>query len=93
MKLPKLIKKYCKFCDKYTENNLKIEKKNKQSNTLWINRQKQRRHSHGNKGKFSKRPAKRYKKTRRPFLLNTCGVCDKKTHLSYKRTKRIEIKK
>ena len=105
MKVPKVIRKYCKTCDKYTDQKVKSAKKGTPGSAHPLSygskvRQKLRgaNRGAGNKGRYSRKPVGARKRTGRKTTKKTdlryeCTVC-KKTQSQRKgiRTKRLEIK-
>mgnify|MGYP000453934466 CR=1 FL=1 len=105
MKMPKKIRKYCKYCGKYQEMTVSQAKsmgRNKAHPMSWGSRLRMRRRGldrgAGNKGKTSKGAVsswKRYgvKSSKKTDLRFKCSVCGKiMVQSSGFRAKRIEIK-
>jgi len=93
MEMPKVQRRYCKFCRKHTEQTVRREKATKQRRTLaWTERQKKRaKKGYGNPGKFGKKPAGQ-KPTTRVDLRVTAENFDEFRHVfSSFRVKRFEL--
>jgi len=91
--MPKVQRRYCKFCRKHTEQTVRREKATKQRRTLaWTERQKKRTKSgYGNPGKFGKKPAGQ-KPTTRVDLRYKCKECGKEQVIGRGfRVKRFEL--
>ena len=102
MKIPKVIKTYCKHCNKYTEHSVSITKtKNRSALRKGSIARAKRRGlgtGHGNLGKYgSKPPITKWKRTgskssKKTDLRLKCKVCGKSIIKSLKRSKKIEMK-
>jgi len=79
MKMPSKFKTYCPFCRKHELHEVEKVKKGKARHFNWIDRQKARRGTVGNMGKFSKVPGGD-KPTKKINIRYRCTVC-KKAHL------------
>lgn len=104
MKLPKIIKKYCKHCKSHTEHKVTISKNKtrgtahrlSQGSKIRMRRRGQAR-GYGNQGKISRGAMnkwKRYNKktSKKADLRFTCKVCAKtSSKKKTKRTKKLEI--
>ena len=79
MKMPAKFKTYCPFCRNHQMHEVEKVKKGKTTGLHWIDRQKARRGTIGNMGKFSKVPGgdKPTKKINVRYRCVTCG----KAHL------------
>jgi len=103
MKLPKKTKRYCPKCKKHTDHTVSTAKQKSRSATHplsrgSLSRQKARglRRGFGNKGRFSKKAPKSWKRktkvTRRIVLLYKCKDCGKSSGIKKAiRSGRIEI--
>jgi large subunit ribosomal protein L44e len=79
VKMPKLVKAHCPFCNKHTPQNVERVRKGRESSMTHIKRQRLlRANGIGNQGKFSKVPGGD-KPTKRLNLRYRCTVC-KKAH-------------
>jgi len=76
MKMPVKFKTYCPFCRAHQVHEVEKVKKSKTSGLHWIDRQKGRRSTVGNMGKFSKVPGGD-KPTKRINIRYRCSVCGK----------------
>ncbi len=74
-KLPKQLNKYCARCQSYNTFVVKQAARNPKSSLTAIERRKERRGTIGNLGKFSKVPAKKVKKSKKPNLVIRCVGC------------------
>jgi large subunit ribosomal protein L44e len=79
MKMPVKFRTYCPFCRTHQIHEVEKVKKGKTRGLNWIDRQKARRGSVGNMGKFSKVPGGD-KPTKKINVRYRCTVC-KKAHL------------
>jgi large subunit ribosomal protein L44e len=93
VKIPNKITKFCKTCRVHTLHSSSKYKPKKPSQLSWIVRQKNRRHSQGNKGKFSKPPAKRFKNSKKLMLILKCTVCSSSRSMVRPRCIKSQIKK
>ena len=105
MKIPKTIKRLCKYCKKHTEQKVYnqsfkgLNKKHTQSRSSKTRvRKRGLRRGFGNLGRFSRKPVAKWKQTgakstKKTDLRYTCNVC-KKTSVQKCgiRTKRVELK-
>ena len=91
MKIKKNQKRFCQLCLEHTLQEIKKVSKSKPSKLSWISRQKKRRGSTGNLGKFKKKIIKSNKVSKRPFVLSNCLICQRKQPVSYKRSKKWTI--
>lgn len=102
MKIPKTIKRYCRFCKKHTEQKVTSSKRKPPSSLKKGSKVRARKRGQargiGNKGKYSKPAISQFKRTgakisKKTDLRLQCMKC-KKTHVQRKstRTKRLEIK-
>lgn len=76
MKMPGKFKTYCPFCRKHEIHEVEKVKKGKNRYMNWIDRQKARRGTVGNMGKFSKVPGGD-KPTKRINVRYRCTSCGK----------------
>ena len=101
MKMPKIIKRYCKFCKKHTEQKVEQTKRGAPSSMSYGSKVRARRRGEargmGNMGRYSKKAITKFKmtgkkQTKKTDLKFQCSVC-KKYHLQRKgfRTKRLEL--
>ena len=105
MKIPKVVRRFCPYCKKYTEHKVKSARKATPGSAHPMSygskvRQKLRgvNRGFGNKGRYSRKPVGARKRTGRKTTKKTdlrfeCVEC-KKEHTQSKgiRTKRLEIK-
>ena len=90
MNIPKVIKDYCKKCNKHTEHKLKQFKPGSPRPMAEGNRKNARR-KRGYKGKFQF-PAKVKKQNKKPTFLAECSVCKTKHYfVIHKRMKKVDI--
>ena len=91
MKIPKLMKLYCKKCNKHTEHKLKQFKPGKARSMSKGTRKMDHKHKHGYGGK-TKFPATVKKQNKKPTFLAECAVCKKKAYFVIpKRMKKVEF--
>ena len=91
MELPKVIKDYCKKCNKHTEHKLKHFKPGK-ARALAEGTRKNVEKKRGYKGKYQF-PAMIKKQNKKGCFLAECSVCKSKHYFVIpKRMKKIEIK-
>jgi len=101
MKIPKLIKRYCKYCKKHTEHKVAQTKRGSPSSMSYGSKVRARRRGAargiGNRGRYSKKAITKFKMTgkkatKKTDLRYTCKEC-KKTHVQRKgiRAKRVEF--
>ena len=101
MKLPKLIKRYCKYCKKHTDQNVAQVKKGKPRSMTYGSKNRAKRRGQargmGNKGRYSKKAITKFKMTgkkmtKKTDLRYTCKEC-KKTTMQKKgiRAKKVEF--
>jgi large subunit ribosomal protein L44e len=76
MKMPAKFKTYCPFCRTHEVHEVEKVKRGKNRNLNWIDRQKARRGTVGNMGKFSKVPGGD-KPTKRINVRYRCAKCGK----------------
>ncbi len=93
MNIPSKIMRNCVKCGTHTLHDLTKISKRPMSAMCWGNRQEQRTSMRGNRGRFSKSPAERVKTSRKPHILQTCGVCSAHSNYIGRRTKKYEIVK
>ncbi len=105
MKLPKIRNTYCPFCKKHTEHKVTNQKTKGLNATHHLSRGSQartklrgRRGGHGNRGRLSRPPITKWKRTgaktsKKLDLRFACKEC-KKTHIkgSGIRTRKVEFK-
>jgi ribosomal protein L44E len=104
MKIPKTIKRHCKYCKKHTEQKVAESKNRGRSKAHPLSRFGERRlldrgerRGAGNKGKFSKPPIKNWRSTgkklsKKTDFRYTCSVCKKSTVQSQGvRAKKVEL--
>ncbi len=90
MNLPKVIKDYCKKCNKHTEHKLKQFKPGK-ARALAVGTRSHERKMKGYKGKHLF-PAKVKKPNKKPVFLAECTVCKTKHYfVIHKRMKKVEL--
>ncbi|MEM1535504.1 MAG: 50S ribosomal protein L44e [Candidatus Pacearchaeota archaeon] len=102
MKLPKSVRRYCKFCRKHTEQKIEQVSSARARGSLKRgspSRAKLRglNRGYGNLGRFSKPPITKWKRktksTKRTNLIFTCTVCGKSTpQKAGIRVSKLEIK-
>lgn len=101
MKMPKIIKRYCKFCKKHTEQKVEQTKRGAPSSMSYGSKVRARRRGEargmGNMGRYSKKAITKFKMTgkkgtKKTDLRYTCKEC-KKTMVQNKgmRAKRVEF--
>lgn len=76
MKMPQKLRTYCPFCRTHQTHEVEKVRKGKTSGLHWIDRQKARRSTVGNMGKFSKVPGGD-KPTKRIYVRYRCTTCGK----------------
>ncbi|MCQ8894468.1 MAG: 50S ribosomal protein L44e [Methanolinea sp.] len=76
MKMPQKFRTYCPFCRAHQTHEVEKVKKSKTTGLHWIDRQKARRSTVGNMGKFSKVPGGD-KPTKRINVRYRCSTCGK----------------
>ncbi len=101
MKIPKTIKRYCKFCRKHTEQKVAQNKKKAASSLSRGSKYRARKRGSargiGNLGRYSKPAVTKFKRTgakntKKTDLRYTCGVCKKSTSQPFGlRSKRVEL--
>ena len=102
MKIPKLIKRYCKYCKKHTEHKVSQVKKGAPGTMTYGSKARARRRGvargMGNRGRYSKPAISKFKMTgkkssKKTDLRYECKIC-KKTHVQRKgfRAKKVEFK-
>ncbi len=91
MKIPKIIKTYCKKCNKHTEHKLKHFKAGAPRTLAWGVRENIRKHKKGYGGK-AEFPAKVKKQSKKPTFIAECSVCKAKRYFVIpKRMKKVEL--
>ena len=98
MKIPKTINRYCPYCNKKTEQKIKLVSPGGKRGTLTrgsLSRAKKRglNRGIGNKGKWGSRPPlskhkRKSKTTKKTNIMYTCNECGKSKYRSSKRNKR-----
>jgi len=98
MKIPKLTKRYCPYCNKQTEQKIKLVSTGAKRGTLTrgsISRAKQRGLGTGigNKGKWGSKPAvtkfkRKTKTSKKPNIMYTCKECGKSKYRQAQKNKR-----
>ena len=92
MNIPKVIKDYCKKCNKHTDHKLKLFKPGSSRTMAKGNRSNERK-KRGYKGKHQF-TAKVKKQNKKPCFLAECTVCGAKHYFVIpKRMKKIEVGK
>ena len=105
MKLPKTVRRYCKFCKKHTEHKISSAKRKTPGSAHPMGYGSKARaklrgaaRGHGNLGRYSKPAVSKFKMagkkvSKKTDLRYTCKEC-KKTHVQKKgiRAKRVEFK-
>jgi len=100
MKIPKTIKKFCKFCKKHTEQKVAQAKRKTAQHPLARYQKKRAGYgkSTGNLGRYGSRPAitkfkmTGKKQTKKTDIRYTCNVCKKTTvEQSSRRAKKVEM--
>ncbi|MBI2666660.1 50S ribosomal protein L44e [Candidatus Woesearchaeota archaeon] len=101
MKIPKTLKRYCKFCKKHTEQKVAQNKKHNKSSltrgSKYRARLRGRGRGVGNWGKYSKPAITKWKRTgaktsKKTDLRYTCAVCKKTTSQAQGiRAKKVEF--
>jgi|SRR3989344_3097724 len=103
MKVPKLMNNYCKKCNKHTEHTVSVLKSKGRSATHPLSRgsssrlmKKHQKRGIGGKGRYSKPPIARWKRTgakvsKKIVLKVTCKICKKSSQINLGRAKKIEI--
>ena len=101
MKIPKSLKRYCKYCRKHTEHKVAQNKKRQPSSlsrgSKYRARLRGRARGVGNLGRYSKPAVTKFKRTgakstKKTDLRYTCSVCKKMTNQPYGiRAKRVEF--
>ena len=101
MKIPKLLKKFCKFCKKHTEHKVAPNKKRAASSlshgSKYRARLRGRARGVGNLGRYSKPAVTKFKRTgakntKKTDLRYTCSVCKKTVCQPYGlRAKKVEF--
>ncbi len=102
MKIPKKLRRYCKYCKTHTEQKVELISAARARGTLRRGspqraRMRGRNRGYGNKGRFSKPPISKWKRktksTKKTNILYTCTVCNKSTPQSKGiRISKIELK-
>ncbi len=101
MKLPKVVRRYCKHCKKYTEHKVSLSKRGKPSSLSYGSKVRAKRRGQargfGNRGRYSKKAISKFKMTgkklaKKTDLRYTCKEC-KKTQVQKKgkRAKKVEF--
>lgn len=91
MKIPKIVKLYCKKCRKHSEHKLKEFKAGSPSSLKFGQRRFERKHKRGYGGK-AKFPIKAKKQSKKPTFTAECTVCKSKTYYVIpKRMKKAEL--
>lgn len=94
MKIPKITKRFCPFCNKRTEQKIRLFSTGSKRGALKrgsIERSKLRNAmpGKGNKGKTSRRPIKQRKRktktTTKKVLIYTCNECKKSKYIKHSR--------
>lgn len=98
MKLPKTVNRYCPYCNKKTEQKIKIVSTGGKRGTLRRGgiaraRLRGRGRGIGNKGKWGSKPAvskfkRKSKTTKKTNIMYTCSVCKKSKYRQGRRNKR-----
>ncbi|MBI2044832.1 50S ribosomal protein L44e [Candidatus Pacearchaeota archaeon] len=98
MKIPKTTKRYCPYCNKRTDQKIKLVSAGAKRGTLTrgsISRAKKRGLGRGigNKGKWGSKPAvskfkRKSKTTKKTNIMYTCQVCKKSKYRQGRRNKR-----
>src|SRR3989338_7378224 len=101
MKIPKSLKRYCKYCKKHTEQKVSQNKKRSPSSLSFGSKYRARLRGRargiGNHGKYSKPAVTKFKRagakmTKKTDLRYTCSVCKKMSNQSEGiRSKRVEF--
>ena len=102
MKIPKIVRRYCKKCRKHTEQKVSVTKKKAASTLSYGSKIRARRRGkargHGNRGRYSKPAVTQFKRTgakttKKTDLRYECKEC-KKIWVQRKgmRTKKVEFK-
>ena len=101
MKIPKSLKRYCKYCKKHTEQKVSQNKKRSPSSLSFGSKYRARLRGRargiGNHGKYSKPAVTKFKRagakmTKKTDLRYTCSVCKKMSNQSEGiRSKRVEL--
>ena len=91
MKLKVQIQRYCQKCNVHTLHKIQKQKAGKMSTLTRIERRKNSR-VRGNRGKFSKTPAKR-NKVKRLHIRSNCTTCDWQSFLRTRRANKFELLK
>ena len=101
MKIPKIIKRYCKYCKKHTEHKVTQNKKKQASSLTYGSKIRAKRRGRargtGNLGRYSKPAVTKFKRTgakqtKKTDLRYQCKEC-KKVHMQKSgiRAKRVEF--
>ena len=87
MKIPKKIRRYCKYCHRHTEHSVSIAKKRdrgslKKGSLQRLEKRGSGKSGFGNKGKFSRGPISKWKRSgakgsKKTDLRFKCAVCSK----------------
>ncbi len=97
MKLPKTVNRYCPYCNKKTEQKVKIIGTGGKRGTLRRGSKERARlrglnRGIGNKGRFSKPAVSKFKRksktTKKTNIMYTCSVCKKSKYRQGRRNKR-----
>ena len=101
MKLPKAVRKYCKYCKNYTEQKISLLKTGTKRGSLKrgsIKRSMKRGlgRGFGNKGRWGSKPTKPKrtgaKTSKKLYIKFTCKKCNKSTmNKGGRRTKKVEL--
>ncbi len=101
MKIPKTIKRYCKYCRKHTEQKVAQNKKKAASSlsrgSKYRARKRGRARGNGNLGRYSKPAVTKFKRTgakntKKTDLRYTCSVCKKTNCQRFGiRSKKVEL--
>lgn len=100
MKLPKIIKRYCPYCNEHAEQKIELLSTGHKRGTLkygslWRAKKRGAMPGTGNKGRYSKKAVKsrklKTKTTTRKVLIFTCQKCKKSTQSRSRRVSKIQI--
>jgi len=92
MKLPNIIKTYCPHCNAHTEHDVRLDKRSKEGAMKKGRRRYEAiKRGYGGSPRTPKKDV--YKVGKRPVLILTCKVCNKKHQRAYhaRTKKRVEI--
>lgn len=91
MKLPKVIKDYCRKCNKHTSHKLKAFKPGAPRTMAWGTRQHHRSQVAGYGGKAQFKAVVK-KQNKKPVFLADCSVCGNKHYfVIHKRMKKVDL--